>query len=70
MRSDEDDVEYEDVTCTRETSKAILVNGIPDHPGLWVPKSQISDDSEVYGAGHTGSLLVSMWWAEKAGLDP
>jgi hypothetical protein len=65
-----ENVEIEDVTVLHETEMAILV----ESPNLdtvenkaWVPKSVISDDSEVYKAGTEGQLIVSEWWAEKAG---
>lgn len=52
--------------CLHETDKALLVDvGEPD--GVWVPKSQIHDDSEVYENGGTGKLVVSKWIAEQKG---
>lgn len=35
---------------------------------LWVPQSQVDDDSEVWKAGQTGTLVVSEWWANERGL--
>lgn len=35
---------------------------------VWIPKGQIHDDSEVYGEGHSGVLIVSRWIAEQKGL--
>ena len=57
------------VTCTRETAKALLVEGecLPGK-SIWVPKSVIHDDSEVYELGHEGKLVVQEWFAEKEGL--
>ena len=55
----------EEVTCTKETEKAILVNVYGKDS--WVAKSQIHDDSEVYKAGTSGTLIVSQWIAEKIG---
>lgn len=53
-----------------ETDKAILVE--IEGEKMWVPKSQIDDDSEVYskksGEGG-GTLIVSEWWAKKNGLE-
>ena len=68
MRDDDEDtgVDLPKATCKRETDKAILVNrGKGD---MWVPKSVIHDDSEVYGEGHEGTLIVKYWWAEEKNL--
>jgi hypothetical protein len=64
---DEDSTaQFNDVQATRSTDKALLciING-DEH---WVPKSQIHDNSEVYENGHKGKLVVTAWWADKAGL--
>jgi len=53
---------------TKETAKAILV----DHPDLvkpmWIPKSQISDDSEVWKGDQDGDLIITLWIAEQKGI--
>ena len=50
-----------------ETERAILVR--IEGEKVWVPKSQIDDDSEVYSKeSGAGLLIVSEWWAEKEGL--
>lgn len=59
-------------TAVRETPKAVLVD-MPDYTDdqVWVPKSQIHDDSEVWEDsvdGGTGTLIVSTWWAEQRDL--
>ena len=51
--------------CIRETDKALLVNS--EYGELWIPKSQIHDDSEVYEDGDDGELVVNLWFAEKEG---
>jgi hypothetical protein len=40
-----------------------------DHGEIWIPKSCIHDDSEVYDAlnNATGDLVVMRWFAEKEG---
>jgi hypothetical protein len=62
--------------CIRETDAALLVllMDISDdvdlklaNNELWIPKSQISDDSEVYGLDDEGQVLVTGWWARKQG---
>lgn len=37
---------------------------------VWVPRSVIGDDSEVFDADENavGTLIVEDWWAEKEGL--
>ncbi len=41
-----------------------------DHGHLWIPKSVIHDDSEVFDNGDNsqGDLVVMEWFAEKEGL--
>ncbi len=56
----------EGARCVSATEKAILVEGIDAKP-VWIPQSQIDDDSEVYQVGDEGKLVVSDWWAEKQG---
>ena len=34
---------------------------------IWIPKSVIHDDSEVYEEDDEGEILVHLWWAEKNG---
>lgn len=34
---------------------------------IWIPKSQITDDSEVYKSGTSGELIVTEWFARKQG---
>lgn len=64
--SDNTPVVLENVTSDIETERALrcFVEGEPH----WVPKSQITDDSEVYARGHTGKLVVTGWFARKEGL--
>lgn len=49
----------------RETEKALLVEHADDE--FWIPKSQICDDSEVYGDGHEGDLVITRWLAGQKG---
>lgn len=54
--------------CTFETNKAIkvLIHRDGEASGeVWVPHSVIHDDSEVFGSGHKGQLIVKAWWGEK-----
>lgn len=59
------DVRIEDVVCKHATQKALLVE--VDGDEVWVPQSQITDDSEVWKEGDTGTLVVTEWIAEQKG---
>ena len=59
-------VEIEDVTCTKETEKAILVE--VQNEEFWIPKSLIADTSEVNCKGDEGTLVIPEWFAEKEGI--
>lgn len=60
--------------CKAETSKgnpdegAILCEVDSMDEPLWVPKSQVHGDSEVYREGTSGDLVVMEWWARKKGF--
>ncbi len=58
--------EFEDVEAIAETDKALLcrING----EEVWVPQSQIDEDSEVYTKGDRGTLIVTEWWAAQRRL--
>lgn len=65
-------VAVEGVTVRKETDKAILCT-IPDLDGeeIWVPKSQIKDESEVYSlksGKEPGKLVIPKWLADEKGL--
>lgn len=67
MSDEEDDkFEYEQkVICVHDSGKALKVTPIHPHKPIpfWVPKEVVHDDSEVYGKGHEGKLVVKMSWA-------
>lgn len=64
--------------CIKETPDAILVELKRDRPDahgfvttdkqLWLPKSVLHDDSDVFKDGGTGKVIVYQWWAEKEGF--
>ncbi len=56
----------EDIHVVRSTANAILIEADGDQ--IWVPRSQIDDDSEVWWPGQDGTLIVSDWWARQKGL--
>lgn len=64
--SRKDCVEIQDVTVKRETEAAILV--VVEGEEIWIPKSQIHDDSEVYEKDTEGQLVIPLWLAEAKGL--
>jgi hypothetical protein len=35
---------------------------------IWIPRSVIHDNSEVWRASQSGIMIVKVWWAEKKGL--
>lgn len=59
-------ITFEDCECKAETTMAILVD-LGSHE-VWIPKSQISDDSEVWRKDDTGKLIITEWIAKKKGL--
>ena len=59
-------VDFPNCEVLRETDRAILVTRGKGE--LWIPKSVIHDDSEVYEDGDRGKLVVQTWWAEEKDL--
>lgn len=65
--------EFTNVVALDETDKSVKCR-IPgagkkgEDAIAFVPKSQLSDESEVYKKGTEGTLVVSQWWATTAGL--
>ena len=57
---------FEDVTALRETEMALLCE--IDGKQVWIPKSQIHEDSEVYKMGTEGELVIPQWLAEEKEL--
>jgi hypothetical protein len=60
--------EFSDVTPLKDSGEALLCR-IPDlDEDIWIPKSQITDNSEVYeGDQPAGTLAVTGWLAEQRG---
>ncbi len=61
-----DKAEFTGVTVVRQTAKALLVD--IDGDEVWIPQSQIDDDSEVYKEGTSGKLVISQYIAEEKRL--
>ena len=59
-------VKVKDCHVEEASYKALLIT-FPDKKKRWVPRSQITEDSEVYEdfneASH-GTLVVKRWWAK------
>lgn len=65
MATDDDDgKEVGQAKALRETDLALLVR-IDGKREMWIPKSQIHDDSECYEHGTEGKLIVKTWFYEK-----
>lgn len=67
MSDDEDKVKLGPGKAKHETEKALLVK-LYDHAErgeLWIPKSQIDEDSEVFEKGNEGEVIVTRWWAQR-----
>jgi hypothetical protein len=62
----EDEVRFEGVTCKAESERAILVE--IEGEEIWVPKSQVVNDSEVYKKGDDGVLILTRWICEQKKL--
>lgn len=60
-------VSIEGVKGINQTDKAVLCL-VPDKGEVWIPQSQIDDDSEVYSADSEGTLVISLWIAEQKNL--
>ncbi len=72
--SDDPGVAFEGVTALAlaESGKAIKVQ-LKDGRVLWVPNSQVHDNSEIYAEGKVikgspGTLVLTTWIAEQKGL--
>jgi hypothetical protein len=55
-------VEVDDCACSTATAKAILI--ACEGEEVWVPASQVHEDSEVYKPGTEGILVIPRWVAE------
>lgn len=73
MSDDDDGFDFEGQWVhVRQTDLAILVRLLDGkrfaQTTMWVPKSVLHDDSEVYDApGTSGKLVVKARWAEEKG---
>ena len=62
-------VEFDDVTCTRETDAALLCTFPEVDEALWIPLSQCDlDAGNIHGAGDHGKLVITRWIATQKDL--
>jgi hypothetical protein len=65
-------IEFEDVTCLKQTNAAILCRILDEDDDIdedvWIPLSQVHDNSEVYEEGTEGKLIITRWIAEQKEL--
>lgn len=54
------------VACIRGTEAALLCR--IDGKEVWIPRSHVDDDSEVWEPGQEGDLVISEWIATQKGL--
>lgn len=54
-------VVFKGVKSLKETDLAVLCR--IDGKSVWIPKSQIDDDSEVWEGNQEGDLVISEWIA-------
>lgn len=66
MPSFSDKATFPGVAAIRATDAALLCE--IDGNQVWIPLSQIDDDSEVWELGQEGVLVVSQWIAEQRDL--
>jgi hypothetical protein len=58
-----------EVTLKRKTAAALLVED-EDGEEVWIPSSQVDDDSEIWDdskVGEQGKLVIPEWLATKKG---
>jgi len=53
--------------CTCDSGKAIKVLVEDLGYEVWIPQSQVHEDSEVYALGDEGDIIVSEWFARERG---
>lgn len=67
MSDDNEPVEIENAKCIRQTSAAILC--VIGGREVWIPQSQVHDDSEVFQKNQEGTLVVTAWFARQEGFE-
>lgn len=57
----------EKAVIVASTDDAICVEAPEFDEDMWIPNSQVHEDSEVWKKGQEGDLVVTEWWADKKG---
>lgn len=58
--------EIDNVKCVAETDAAIQC--LIDGEVVWIPNSQVAENSEVLEEGDEGTLIITMWLARERSL--
>ena len=58
----------ENCKVVADSPNAILVESPELEKSIWVPQSQVCDESEVWKKGDEGTLIITDWIAEQKGL--
>lgn len=66
MSASEDAADFKVLSVVAVSTQAIKVE-LDTGDLKWVPRSVIHDDSEVYERGHSGTMLLKLWWAQSHG---
>lgn len=61
------DIDAARILRDSDSGMAVLVEAPELSDPVWIPKSLIHDDSEVFEVGHEGTILIASWFAEKKG---
>jgi hypothetical protein len=69
MARNDKTVAFDNAKVSKMTDLALLVS-IDDGEEMWIPKSQVSPDSEVFddGENSSGKLVITEWIATQKGL--
>jgi hypothetical protein len=59
-------IEFGDVKAVADSELGLRIS--VGGKAVWVPKSEIHEDSDVYENGTEGTLIISEWVAKKKGL--
>lgn len=63
---DEETFSFDVTRVIRDSGQALLVaTDDLDEPEVWIPQSQICDESEVWKEGQCGTMVVKRWFAKK-----
>lgn len=62
-----DHVDFDNTVVRTESDEAIQVE-LDDGRLVWIPKSQVHEDSETYEMGTDGTLIIPEWLANSKGM--